>query len=49
MNIVGIVLVVLIIIVAIFLLTYVAHDRGESMCAGCHGDCENCEEKKKDE
>lgn len=49
MNVVGIVIVVVIIIVSIFILTYVAHERGSSMCAGCHGDCANCESKKKEE
>lgn len=49
MNVVGIVIVVIIIIVSIFILTYVAHERGSSMCAGCHGDCANCESKKKAE
>ncbi len=49
MNVVSIVILVLIVIAAIFVLTYVAHDRGSSMCAGCHGDCANCEGRKKGE
>lgn len=47
MNLVSIIILIVIIIAAIFLLTYVAHDRGSSMCAGCHGDCSRCESKKK--
>lgn len=49
MNLVSVILLILIIIAAIFILTYVAHERGSSMCAGCHGDCANCESKKKAE
>lgn len=47
MNVVSILILIAIVIVAVFVLTYVAHDRGESMCAGCHGDCNHCESKKK--
>lgn len=49
MNLVSIIILLIIIVAAIFLLTYVAHDRGSSMCAGCHGDCANCASKKKEE
>ncbi len=49
MNVVSIVILILIVVAAIFVLTYVAHDRGSSMCAGCHGDCANCESRKKGE
>lgn len=47
MNAVSILILIVIVVVAIFVLTYVAHDRGSSMCSGCHGDCANCESKKK--
>ena len=47
MNLVSVIILIVVIIAAIFLLTFVAHDRGSSMCAGCHGDCANCESKKK--
>lgn len=47
MNVVSVLIIIAIVIVAIFVLTYVAHDRGDSMCAGCHGDCSHCESKKK--
>lgn len=47
MNLVSIIILILVIIAAIFILTFVAHDRGSSMCAGCHGDCENCGSRKK--
>lgn len=47
MNLVSVIILILVIIAAIFILTFVAHDRGSSMCAGCHGDCANCESKKK--
>ena len=40
---------VLIVVAAIFVITYVAHDRGSSMCSGCHGDCANCGKKPKKE
>lgn len=49
MNLVSVILLIVIIIAAIFVLTFVAHDRGSSMCAGCHGDCSNCESRKKAE
>ncbi len=48
MNAISIVILVIIVIVSIFVLTYAAHDRGSSMCSGCHGDCANCESKKND-
>ena len=48
MNWISIVILILIVVAAIFVLTYVAHDRGSSMCAGCHGDCEKCGKKKED-
>lgn len=47
MNLVSIIILIVVVIAAIFILTFVAHDRGSSMCAGCHGDCANCESKKK--
>ena len=49
MNLVSVIILIVVIIAAIFILTYVAHDRGASMCAGCHGDCANCEGKKQAE
>lgn len=52
MNWVSILILVLVVVLAIFVLAFVAHDRGSSMCAGCHGDCEKCgkkEEQKSDE
>lgn len=54
MNIISIIILVIVVLLAIGVLTYVAHDRGSSMCVGCHGDCANCdskieqEEKKED-
>ncbi len=48
MNIASILILILIVVVAIFALTYVAHDRGDSMCGGCHGDCAHCDNKKKE-
>lgn len=47
MNLISIIILIVIVVAAIFLLTYVAHDRGSSMCAGCHGDCSRCEGKKR--
>lgn len=52
MNIASIIILVIIVLLSIGVLTYVAHDRGSSMCAGCHGDCANCDskiEQKEDE
>lgn len=47
MNWISILILLLIIIAAIFVLTYVAHDRDSSMCGGCHGDCTKCKGKEK--
>ena len=41
MNPISVLILVLIVVAAIFVITYVAHDRGSSMCSGCHGDCAN--------
>lgn len=38
MNPISVLILVLIVVAAIFVITYVAHDRGSSMCSGCHGD-----------
>lgn len=46
LNWISILILILIVALAIFVLTYVAHDRGSSMCAGCHGDCANCKKKE---
>ena len=47
MNPISVLILVLIVVAAIFVITYVAHDRGSSMCSGCHGDCANCGKKPK--
>ncbi len=47
MNWISVIILIVIVIAAIFILTYVAHKDGSSMCGGCHGDCANCKEKRK--
>lgn len=47
MNPISVLILVLIVVAAMFVITYVAHDRGSSMCSGCHGDCANCGKKPK--
>ncbi|HCI65303.1 MAG TPA: hypothetical protein DER12_01520 [Lachnospiraceae bacterium] len=49
LNPISVLILVLIVVAAIFVITYVAHDRGSSMCSGCHGDCANCGKKPKKE
>jgi len=49
LNPISVLILVLIVVAAIFVITYVAHDRGSSMCSGCHGDCANLWQKAEKE
>ena len=49
MNAISILIIVLIVFVSIFVLTYIAHHRDETMCSGCHGDCTECKKKNNSE